>query len=179
MALGLICSILNTELHCWCVKWVLEKEEGASQDTSALVLAMNDDDFFPKGQQLLVIACTFHVTSCECERSIRFVFPENVLPKHHARGMTQRLGIALYTHRDVAVLVVLQSCSLRDGIQDGCSCLILSVIQRITLTLTLLILARQVLCRLAFSQLFCLNSLLCYYLEHSNLCMLSLSRSCI
>ena len=63
-----------------------------------------------------------------------FTFLENIPPKHHAEERLNGLAF-LDAQRDVAMMLVLHaklySPKLRDGIQYGCSCLILSVVQRI------------------------------------------------
>ena len=40
-------SSLDTELHCWSVKWRGSKEEAKELDTPTKVLAVTDGDFFP------------------------------------------------------------------------------------------------------------------------------------
>ena len=92
---------LDTELHCWTVKWQQEKEHAKSLNTPYKVLHSVDRDFFPNIKQLMTIACTLSVTSSECERSISRL---RYLKTYLRSTMTeQRLnGLAmLYVHRDI------------------------------------------------------------------------------
>ena len=63
-------SSLNTEFHCWSVKWRGLKEEAKDLDTPLKVLNSTDGDFFPNIKQLFSIVSTLAVTSAECERSV-------------------------------------------------------------------------------------------------------------
>ena len=93
---------LDTELHLWSVKWRDRSQDAASFHTPVKTLAAVDSDFFPNIEQLLKIACTLAVTSCECERSISHL---RILKTRLRSTMTEtRLnGLALlYAHRDIA-----------------------------------------------------------------------------
>ncbi len=94
---------LDTELHCWTIKWQQDKEQAKSMDydTPYKVLCSVDGDFFPNIKQLMTIACTLSVTSSECERSIsRLRYLKTYL---RSTISEQRLnGLAmLYVHRDI------------------------------------------------------------------------------
>ena len=94
---------LDTELHCWGVKWsdpeVLEEAKGIGNPRKTL--SSIDGDFFPNIKRLITIACTFAVTSAECERSIsRLRYLKNFM---RCTMLEERLnGLALlYVHRDI------------------------------------------------------------------------------
>ena len=61
---------LDTELHCWTVKWQQEKQLANSMNNPYKVRHSVDGDFFPNIKQLMIIACTLSVMSSEYERSI-------------------------------------------------------------------------------------------------------------
>ena len=63
-------STLNTELHCWSIKWKRDKQTSDRCNTVVKTLGETDPDFFPNIHVLLRIAATHPVTSCACERSI-------------------------------------------------------------------------------------------------------------
>ena len=63
-------STLNTELHCWSMKWKRDKQTSERCNTVVKTLEKTDPDFFPNIYVLLRIAATHPVTSCACERSI-------------------------------------------------------------------------------------------------------------
>ena len=93
---------IDTELHCWQVKWRGCSDNATSYCTPAKVLAVIDSDFFPNLETLFKITCTLAVTSAECERSISRL---RYLKTYLRSTMTEeRLnGLALlYTHRDVS-----------------------------------------------------------------------------
>ena len=92
---------LDTELHCWWVKWQENASTAEELQTPLKVLPLIDTDFFPNIYQIIKIACTQSVTSVECERSIsslRFI-------KTYLRttmGEARLNGLALmYIHRDI------------------------------------------------------------------------------
>ena len=65
-------AALDTELHCWDVKWRGNIEEAKCYDSPSKAMRETDKRFIsPNSYQLLLIACTLPVTSVECERSIR------------------------------------------------------------------------------------------------------------
>lgn len=61
---------LDTELHCWNLKWKHDKINSDRHDTVVKTLQVTDPDDFPNIHLLLQVAATLPVTSCECERSI-------------------------------------------------------------------------------------------------------------
>ena len=63
-------SSIDTEHHCWTVKWKRTPDEANKIDTPQKVLASTDSDFFPNIKQIFFIASTLSVTSAECERSV-------------------------------------------------------------------------------------------------------------
>ena len=73
----------------------------ASLETPAKVLPAIDGDFSPNIKQLLMIACTLAVTSCECERSIDRLrclktYLRNTMKEDRLNGLAM-----LYIHRDI------------------------------------------------------------------------------
>ena len=62
--------LIETELHCWTVKWKGKVEEARDINTPQKALASIDGVFFPNIKQVFQIACTLSVTSAECERSV-------------------------------------------------------------------------------------------------------------
>ena len=92
---------LDTELHCWTVKWQQEKELANSMNNPYKVLCSVDGDFFPNIKQLMTIACTLAVTSSECERSISHLrhlktYLRSTMTAEHLKGLAM-----LYFHRDI------------------------------------------------------------------------------
>ena len=63
-------SSIDTELHCWSVKWRGKTDEANDIDTPLKALNSTDSDFFPNIKQIFFIASTLSVTSAECERSV-------------------------------------------------------------------------------------------------------------
>lgn len=63
-------SSLETELHCWSVKWKGKTQEASGLDNPLNTLSTIDDVFFPNIKKLFRITCTLPVTSAECEHSI-------------------------------------------------------------------------------------------------------------
>ena len=94
-------SSLETELHCWSVKWKGKTQEASSLDNPLHTLSTIDDVFFPNIKKLFKIACTLPVTSTECERSVsRLRYLKTYL---RSTMVEERLnGLAmLYVHRDI------------------------------------------------------------------------------
>ena len=61
-------DIIDQEITFWMKKWEnVPKSQGGS--TLATAIKEYDEDHFPNIFELLKIACTLPVTSCECERS--------------------------------------------------------------------------------------------------------------
>ena len=63
-------STLNSELHCWYLRWSCGKKLSDEWNTIVEALKQIDSDFFPNLNTILRIAATYPVTTCECERSI-------------------------------------------------------------------------------------------------------------
>lgn len=92
---------LDTELHCWSVKWH-GCEESSSLCTPAKVLKVIDSDFFPNIEILFKIACTLAVTSAECERSVsRLRYLKTYLRSTMTENRLNGLAL-LYMHRDIS-----------------------------------------------------------------------------
>ena len=94
-------STVNTELHCWCLKWKGDKETSEECNTVMKALKEADSDFFPNIRTILKIAATHPVTSCECERSIsKLRLVKSLL---RTAMLQERLnGLAmLYVHADM------------------------------------------------------------------------------
>lgn len=94
-------AALETELHCWRIKWQGKIHDAADLNTPAKALSSIDGDFFPNIEQLLKIVCTLPVTSVECERSISRLRHL----KTYLRSTMQEEGLnglaMLYIHRDI------------------------------------------------------------------------------
>ena len=94
-------ACLDAELHCWSVKWKGKVEEAKSLYRPAKVLPVIDRDFFPNVGELLTIACTLPVTSCECERSIsRLRYLKTYLRSTMSEERLNGLAM-MYVHRDI------------------------------------------------------------------------------
>ena len=93
---------LDSELHCWSVKWKDPSQCGTLLSTPAKTLAAITSDFFPNIDQLLKIICTLGVTSAECKRSIsRLRYLKSYL--HSTMTETRLNGLAmLFVHRDIS-----------------------------------------------------------------------------
>ena len=94
-------SNLNTELHCWSVKWRGKTDEAKELDTPSKALTSTDSDFFPNIKQIFHIICTLSVTSAECERSISRLrhlktYLRSTMLEDRLNGLT-----LLYVHRDI------------------------------------------------------------------------------
>ena len=92
---------IDTELHCWEVKWKENLDDAPSYCTPAKVLAKIDSDYFPNLEVLFEIASTLAVTSAECEQSISHL---RYLKTYLHSTMTEEClnGLVLsYTHCDV------------------------------------------------------------------------------
>ncbi len=95
-------SALDTELHCWSVKWQEKIHDAAAQNTHAILLATIDSDFFPNIEQLLKIACTLPVTSVKCEHSIsRLRHLKTYLRSTMQEASLNGLAM-MYVHRDIS-----------------------------------------------------------------------------
>ena len=94
-------SSLDTELHCWSVKWRGKPEEAKVLNTPPKVLAVTDGDFFPSIKQLFYITSTLAVTSAECERSVSRLW--HLKTYFRSTMLEDRLnGLAMmYVHRDI------------------------------------------------------------------------------
>ncbi len=97
-------SCLDTELHCWSVKWRANTEEAKELDTPLKVLAAADGDFFPNIKQLFYVVSTLAVTSAECERSVSRL--RHLKTYLRSTMLEERLnGLAMmYVHRDIPCL---------------------------------------------------------------------------
>ena len=94
-------AALDTELHCWRIKWQGKIHDAADLNTPAKALSSIDGDFFPNIEQLLKIACTLPVTSVECERSISRLrhlktYLRSTMQEERLNGLAM-----LYIHRDI------------------------------------------------------------------------------
>ena len=112
---------LDTELHCWSVKWQ-GCEESVSLCTPAKVLAAIDSDFFPNIEILFKIACTLAVTSAECERSVsRLRYLKNYLRSTMTEKRLNGLAL-LYMHRGISCDPEIGVQEIAQKIQGGCAC---------------------------------------------------------
>ena len=94
-------SSLDTELHCWSVKWQGKVAEAQHLDSPLNALRNVDGDFFPNIKRLFKIACTLSVTSAECERSIsRLRYLKTYLRSTMSEERLNGLAL-LYIHRDI------------------------------------------------------------------------------
>ena len=94
-------SCLDTELHCWSVKWQSRSDEAKVLDTPSKALACTDGDFFPNIKQIFHVISTLSVTSAECERSIsRLRYLKNYLRSTMQEDRLNGLAM-LYVHRDI------------------------------------------------------------------------------
>ena len=101
---------LDTELHCWSVKWHGRSEDAIPLCTPAKVITTIDCDFFPNIDLLLRIACTLAVTSAECERSVSCLHLKTYLRSTMTEVRLNGLAL-LYTHKDI-------SCDAVDVVQE-------------------------------------------------------------
>ena len=94
-------SSLDTELHCWSVKWRGKPEEAKVLNTPPKVLAVTDGDLFPNIKQFFYIISTLAVTSAEFECSVsRLRHLKTYLRSSMLEDRLNGLEM-MYVHRDI------------------------------------------------------------------------------
>ena len=100
-------SSLQSELHCWHMKWKQQEEEHgqASLPTSPFMSLPHASAMFPNIKVLLLILCTLPVTSCSAERS--FSGLKRIKTALRSTMGNERLTslALLHLHRDIDVSV--------------------------------------------------------------------------
>ena len=88
-------SSIDTELHCWTVKW-----KGKLDEDGDLGFGWYWWWFFPNIKQIFFIASTLSVTSAECERSVsRLQYLKTYLRSTMLEEYLNGLAL-MYVHRD-------------------------------------------------------------------------------
>ena len=98
-------SSLQSELHCWHLKWKQQEEEHGrcSLPTTPSISLPHASSLFPNIKVLLLILCTLPVTSCSAERS--FSGLKRIKTALRSTMGNERLSslALLHLHRDIEI----------------------------------------------------------------------------